>query len=128
MGKPGGGKLGHVQLAQEDGAGSLELGHDRRVLVGDEVVEDRRTTGGANTLGVELVFHCYWHTVHRPEIGALGDALLRFVGGLEGRVAADGEKGAESVIEPVDAFQIPVGNLNRGDVFPLDQSCKLSDG
>ena len=51
------GILAHVQLAQEHRSRGLEVGHDRGVLVGDEIGQYAGACRRPNALGPELVFH-----------------------------------------------------------------------
>ena len=76
-------ELAHVRLAQEDSACSLEVGYSRGIFVGDEISQDTRATGAADSFSPYLVFDRYGDTVHGPQVITLADGLLRLPGSLE---------------------------------------------
>ena len=106
MGEAGCAKLGHVELAQENRSGRLELCDHGRVVVWDKIVENRGARRGADAIGVELVFHGEGNAVQRAEILTSVQGLFRFPGGLQSLVAADCQVGVEPIVQKVDAVEI----------------------
>ena len=86
MRQSGGGELGHVELAQQHRSGLFQAGDDGGVVPGHEVVEHRGAAGGANALGVHLVFDRDGHAVERAAILAAGNLRLGVPGCLPRQV------------------------------------------
>ena len=88
-------KLTHVQLSQENGAGLIQLCHHGGVFVGDEVGQDTRAAGGADTPGEDLVLNRHGHAVHGTPVVALDNRMLGFAGTSESVIGYDRDVGVE---------------------------------
>ena len=106
----------HVQLSQQYRAGGFQVGYHGGVLVGDQVFEDGRTTGGANAFGVELVLHRDRQSVHGSSIVASGYFFLSLLGLGQGFVPAHSDVRVQLAVYLSDAVQICLSRLNRRNV------------
>ena len=115
------GELRQVQLAQQDRASLLQLRHHHRIFGGYMVPLQRRPVGGANSGGVELVLNRHRNSVQRPPVLSCGDGLFGLAGCLAGLLVAHGDVRVHLAIDPVDAFQVRLGGLDRRDLPGPDQ-------
>ena len=121
MGEAGRSKLGHVQLAEQDGSGRFQVRNHRGVFTRNKVTEYRRSSGGTDACGVDLVLDRHRDPVHGPSIFAPGQRLLRLPRGLQRLVVAHCQVGVELAIQVVNALQVGFHRLNGGYfLFPDD--------
>ena len=72
-------KLGHVQLAQQNGAGLGQLPNHRGILIRHPIDQHLRTTGGRNAFGKTEILDGYGNAMKWAAIMAGGN--FRFSGG-----------------------------------------------
>lgn len=61
-------ELSHIRLCQDEGAGSLQPLDHRRIALGHERLEHRRTVGGRHEVGFDLVLQQDGDTVKRRHL------------------------------------------------------------
>ena len=122
------GELAHIQLAQEDGPGGFQFGDDGGIPVGDVVGQDGGAAGGGDAPAVQLVFDGHGDAVERPAIVAGGQFPLGGLSGGLGLLPANGDVGMELAVHPVNALQVGVRSLDRGNFPGLQQDGQFGGG
>ena len=121
------GELVHVQLAEGDGAGGLELVDHGGVVGRLEAGEDLRAAGGQHALGAEQILV----RDRRAEQGAgfaSGAAGVGGLGLLQREVLGHGDKAVELRVELLDAAQQALGQLGRGELLVGECAGDLGQG
>ena len=108
-------QLRHVGLAERDGSLRDESGHRRARHLADEVVAGASPARGRQSGGGAEVFPRHRHAVERPERSAGGKVAVTLLGGAAGTVGVHRDERSHGRIEPVDASQTVVGDLDRRD-------------
>jgi len=98
-----------------------------RVVVGHELGEDDRPTGGEHPLGVELVLVPQRYAVQGPYCLARGDLALGLIGLGAGDVGRDRDVGLEHAVVLPDALEVVIGQLHWRDLLGADQVRELGD-
>ena len=107
------GELRHVELADQDGARRPEPRHHGGVLGGHVRLEDARARGRPEAGGVELVLHGHRQAVERAALAAPRERALGLARRGARLVGAHRDEGAEPRVQPLDAREIHVDEVDR---------------
>ena len=91
-------EFAHVQFAKEHRTGVVQFSDHRGVFVRNEVFQNCRTTGGENSLGVDLILDGDRHSVHRATVIPADDFLFGLTSVIDGSFASDGDVGIEFAV------------------------------
>ena len=114
-----------VVLAQDDGAGGFQVTDHRRVKVGHVVAQDARAHRRWHAGHVEEVLDPEGHAVQRTAPAAVRDFALGLPSGCARLIWHDADVAIQARVEPLDAFEIRVRQLN-GRQPPLAQQRRHS--
>ena len=118
-------ELGHVGLADDDGAGGLHARRHQPVLLGNEVGHQRRAQRGGQAFGVRQVLDGLRQAVH-PAARSLARFAARQLGiaglglGQQFIVGPQADEGVVRGVEPVDARQVGLHHLAARDAPRMD--------
>ena len=98
-----GGKLAHVELAQQDSSCLTQSADHSSIFVGHKVGQDDGAPSGQQILGPELVFDGEWHAVKRPKGLAPSNGILRLASRRQGLVTAHSDVAVELAVDGLDA-------------------------
>jgi len=110
------GELVHIGLAQVHGAGGVEFLDHRGVVGADEVGQHLGATGGEPALSAEDVLLGQGDAGQGAGV-ASGKAGVGRLGLGQGALRLGGDVGVDGRVEPVDAVQIQLGQLDAGDLL-----------
>ena len=106
------GELAHIELAQQNCSGILELAHHRSIIVRHVVAEDFRAAGGGDASGAKLVFHRHGHAVEWPPVLSSGDFRFGLPGFRPSLLGGDSDVGIQHRVHLLDAGQISLRRLH----------------
>ena len=119
------GKLVHIQLAQQDSPGLLKPGGHGAILRRNISVKKPRPGSSTNPGSVEQIFQPHRYAVQRPPVIAALNLRLCPPGCRPGVFRQQGNKGIERRLGSVNASQVRVNNLHRGNFLAADKPGKL---
>ena len=114
-------ELVHLEFAHEDGAGLLETLGDRGVVVGHEVGEYFGADAGADAAGIVEVLESDRYAVQGAEVVSRPDGLFGGAGLGASAVGHDGDERVEGAVGLLDALEMRVAELDRGQLAGCDQ-------
>ena len=115
------------ELAQDDRAGALESRHRLGVVVGNEAGERFRAGFGCKAGGIEDVFNPDRHAVKRPAKAPLARFPLQLGRDAARARAIDRGPRLYRAVEPIDARQRRVDQLDRRELALADQAGRLRE-
>jgi hypothetical protein len=118
------GELVGVGLAQQDGAGRLETGHDGGVVGRNVALEDLRGTGGLDAGGAKHVLDGEGDAQHGAVLAG-GAACVGGSGSGQGLLRHQAQISGAPAVHGLDALQHGAGQLYRGDLATPQQALSL---
>src|SRR5882724_11258814 len=126
-------ELMHVGLAEENGASMFELCDDCGVFFWNEFAQDFRTCRRPNACRIDIVLQRNRNAVERAALAvtlaaAWGEEFgFCFLGLGEGELGRDGDVGVELGIEPLNAGEHELGQLDRRKLALAEKFSDLFD-
>ena len=115
------------QLGHQHGAGFLEPGRDRGLLVDHPVLELRGAPGRRIARVGDQVLGAPGNAVQRPAILARGDLGVGLRGLLERQILGERDDALQQRVEPLEPAEIELRQLGRAELAGADQGRKLGD-
>src|SRR5262245_5253108 len=126
-GRPAVSEFMRGKLAEEHGAGIVELARRGRVFVGNVVRADFRMAGRADPARVVDVLQTERDAMQRPAVSAFCDFLLGFARLLKREIRGDEEKGGQLGVESGNTLQVRLRKLYGRELARADQLRRLRD-
>ncbi len=114
------GKLDGDRLAQDDRPGAAKPRDDRRVLLGQVVLTQRRAGPGRQAGHVDDVLDAHRHAVQRAAEASLGGLLGQLPGRLNSPLMIDHDPSAKPPVEPLDPIEALLDEFPRRYLSPTD--------
>ena len=118
-------ELGRIGQAEHDGAGLLEIAHDRRIGGGDDVHLRGHPVGVGPPLIVDVFLDRDRYAVQRAELGLSCPGFVRGFGRLQRFLRQIDDDRVELWIDVAHARDVRFDNLDRGNRTGADGGCRL---
>src|SRR5690606_38707950 len=117
-----------LQLAEQDGARLVQLARTGSVFARDAIDADAGAARGQYAFRIVDVLQAERDAVQGAAVVAAHDLALGAPGLAAGEIGGDRDECVELRLESLDAREIGIGELERGQLARSDEARRLGDG